>query len=192
MLVTELVILMTRFDGDLFDSSGAGNSLGASTGNVVTFADGSPSVWGLSTRSATRWRLLVVSDVGSGPFGVAELSWFSERKKLDLTTALTSFTASDGSDLTLAIDSDKNSVALSKPSSSGDAGKWIELQFKTNVDASRVTIQTPLSADNCVSAIAIQRFDTASQTWYNVSQLLGLQYPRTSVSAYGRSPLLPF
>lgn len=179
---------MFRFNGDLLDSSGAGNSLVASTGNVVVFADGSPSAWGLSTKSSTRWRLLVVSDFGSGPFGVAELSWFSERKKVDLASALASFTTSDGSDVTLAIDSDKNSVALLKPSSSGNAGKWIELQFKTKVDASRVTVQTSLSADNCVTTVTVQRFDTSSQTWFNVSQLLGLQYPRTSVSAYGKPP----
>lgn len=189
LLTCGFKLLLNRFDGDLLDTSGAGNSMVAQSGKAVAFADGSPSVWGLSTKSATRWRLLVVSDFGSGPFGIAELSWFSERKKLDLASALASYAASDGSALALALDSDKNSVALLKPSSTSDAGKWIELQFKTKVDASKVKLQTALSADNCATSVAVQRFDTTSQTWVNVSQLLGLQYPRTSVSAYGKAAL---
>lgn len=180
-------LLWCRFEGDLSDSSDAGSALMTSGGNAASFDVGSPSVSGFSSRSSTRWRLYVLSDFGSEAFGIAELSWFSERKKVDLPSSLTSYVASDGSDLAMAMDGDKNTVALLRSESTGDTGKWIELSFRATVDASKVTLRTALRSENCVSTIAVQYFDTSSQTWTTVSYLHDLHHPRTAVVSYGMS-----
>lgn len=182
-----LLFYGSRFENSLNDASGAGNTLTTRSDQVTaSFADGSASIWGESPRLSTRWRLVVESDAGSGPLGIAELAWFSERKKLNLATSLATYAASDGSDLALMMDSNKNTVAFLK-STTTDSGKWIELTFRTRVDASKVSLQTAHSSDNCVATIAIQYFDAVAQQWTFVSYLRGLEYPRTSVSAYGTS-----
>uniref|UniRef100_K3X1D5 Uncharacterized protein n=1 Tax=Globisporangium ultimum (strain ATCC 200006 / CBS 805.95 / DAOM BR144) TaxID=431595 RepID=K3X1D5_GLOUD len=104
----------TKFEGNLSDVSGTTSMMAIQDDSGASFDAGSPSVVGQSSRISTMWRLYVVSDSGSGPLGVAELTWFSERKKINLTSALSSCVASDGSDMARALDGDKNTVAVLK------------------------------------------------------------------------------
>jgi len=154
--------------------------------NSFDIFESGPTISDDFQKVARKWRVAVLSDRGIASFGIAELSWFTKRARIDFATALTSFTTSDGSDFRNAIDGDRSTVAYIGADSSGDTGIWIELEFKSEVDASKVTLDTDSLLEHCVAIAAVQYWNYNEQAWRDSSYLKGLNQPSSRVFSYGK------
>lgn len=154
--------------------------------NVAHFGD-APTISESIGNTAQKWRLAVLSDNMQTSFGIAELVWFSKRTKIDLATALVGFKSSDGSDFHNAIDGDSSTVAYIGADSVGGTGIWIELDFKIQVDASKIVLDTDSKLEHCVSVVAIQYWDSNDLSWKVSSYLRNVDKPSSRFASYGKS-----
>ncbi|KAG6574724.1 protocadherin fat-like protein [Phytophthora cinnamomi] len=85
--------------------------------------------------------------------------------KLDLSSSLVSVIASDASDFSAAMDGDTSTTAFVGLNMTTDVRMWVEFEFKNEVDASKVILDTGCTPNASVFVVEIQYWNQEKLNW---------------------------